>query len=440
MKGRSRTIVSQAMIGIGLKAGSVAATFAAMPLALHALGSQQMGVWLVLLSVYQWITLFDLGIGPGARNEIARAAATGSAEWVQRAVATGWYYAMLASGALLVSLGLLLLVTPLGDWLSIWLFNGAAIASSLGIVLVGACIAFTLNFVLTVYSALERPAAQSAYAFLSNVGFAGLLAASTWIGLRELAEVALLYALAMLLSAGAILIDFRHRHPSLWPRRAAIDHALREPILHGGLRVFSIQLCAMAIFTTDRILVSAFVSPAAVVSYDAAFRLFSLITMTHTLVMGSAWSSFTQAHAKGEWNWIRATMRRLSLSTLAVAALALAMAWFAAPVISAWLGPAQVGPPLLYACFALSTVLACWSNVFAYFLTALGDTRAQIRSAIAATVINFPASYFFAVMMKMEAAGVVLGTCCAMLVFSFIGPVVSRKRLAEQLPIAAASS
>jgi O-antigen/teichoic acid export membrane protein len=169
-----------------------------------------------------------------------------------------------------------------------------------------------------------------------------------------------------------------------------------------------------------------------VVSYDAAFRLFALVTMTHTLLMGSSWSSFTQAHAKGEWPWIRTTMRRLSLLTVPIAALAALMALAAGMIVRVWLGASQVGSPLLYACFALATVLGCWSNVFSYFLNAIGDTRAQIRSALIATVVNVPAAYYFAVVLKLGSAGIVLGTCAAMLVFSIVGPLVSHRRITQR--------
>jgi O-antigen/teichoic acid export membrane protein len=199
------------------------------------------------------------------------------------------------------------------------------------------------------------------------------------------------------------------------------------------LRLFVIQLCALAIFTTDRILVSAFVNPEAVVAYDAAFRLFALITMTHTVLMGSTWSSFTQAHARGEWNWISRTMWRLSMLTVPVLLVALALSQVAAGIVRLWLGPAQVGTPLLYVCFALATVLGSWSNVFSYFLSAIGDTRSQIRSALVAAVINVPAAYVFAVVLHQGTAGVVMGTCTAMLVFSVVGPIACHRRIAKRV-------
>src|SRR4051812_8750304 len=112
MTRRTRTVLVQTALSLLLKMGSVAASFAAVALALRQLDASTMGVWLVLLSVFQWITLFDLGIGPGARNEIGRAAASGDVDWMRRAVTTGWFYAITTSATLAFTLCAALLLTP----------------------------------------------------------------------------------------------------------------------------------------------------------------------------------------------------------------------------------------------------------------------------------------------------------------------------------------
>jgi O-antigen/teichoic acid export membrane protein len=428
MTQRTRTILKQASLGLALRVAGVVATFASMPIALSALGDSTMGVWLVLLSVFQWVTMFDLGVGAGARNEIARAAARDDLSLLHRAVSTGWYYSGAVSAGLFVVIALALLATPASDWLSRLLFAGTPVGPALWIVLAGACLSFVLNFALTVFAALEKPAASSAFTFLSNLSFLVLLVIAVKTGSPDLTVVAALYATAVLLAGSLFLVRLWHSHPGLRPTFPAIDRQLRGKILGGGLQLFVIQLCALLIFSVDRVLVSAFVGTAEVVVYDAAFRLFSLITMTHTLLMGSTWSSFTQAHARGEWTWIRKTLRRLALLTLPIAALALVMALASAPIVRVWLGAAQVGTPWLYGSFALATVLGCWCNVFSYFLNAIGDTRAQIRSALVAVLLNIPAAYFFAVVLEQGAAGVVMGTCTAMLIFTVVGPIVCRRR------------
>lgn len=428
---RTGIVLRQASMGLVLKVASVAATFASLPIALRILGPTQMGVWLVLLSVFQWITLFDLGVGMGARNEIARAAAQNDLLAMQRAVTTGWVITASISAAMAVGLVVILGLTAAPAWMSAQVFDDVEVSAALWIVAGSGCAAFAINYVQTVFSALQRPVMQAAYAVSSSAVFALLLTMAYFAGLRSLAGVVTLYALAMLGSGFSFVIVFRRSHRSLWPRCVHLDNTLRGPLMSKSLRLFVIQLCALGIFTTDRLLVSAWVSPEAVVKYDAAYRLYALITMTHTLLLNSVFSSFTQAFENEEWQWIRSTLLRLVKLMLPLTAGTLVMTALAPWLVQNWLGQAQVGPAMIYAAFALATLLGCWSNVFSYFLSAISDTRVQIRSALAAIVVNFPASWFFAVKLNLGATGIVLGTCCALSLFSLLGPISVMRRLKQ---------
>jgi O-antigen/teichoic acid export membrane protein len=431
MGDRNRTILIQASAGLVLRIGSVAFLFAAMPMTLSALGASEMGVWLVLLSVFQWITLFDLGIGAGARNEIARAVAKSGADQLKRTISTGWYYCFIISLTLFTFISLIMVTTPLEQKVSSIIFNGTNIDIALWLIFTCACVSFVLNFAQVVFSALEKPVATSVYAFISNVLFLTFISIFGRYFTISLVGVAVLYVVSMISASLFVLLWYRRTHPNLWPSHDAVDQSLRNSIVGGGLKLFVIQLCALLIFTIDRALVSAFVGPEAVVGYDAASRIFALIIMSHTLLVSSAWSSFTQAHAKNDWEWMSSTVKRLAYLSVPVALIAAAVALVGAQLVRAWLGADQVGPLELYASFAIATVMACWSNVFSYFLSAIGETSAQIRSALIAVVLNVPFSYFFSVELQIGAAGVVMGTCVSLLVFSVVGPIVTFRKFKE---------
>jgi O-antigen/teichoic acid export membrane protein len=420
---RTRRVLQQAGLGLVSRIGAMGATFAAMPLMLHLLGSQQFGVWLVLLSVFQWITLFDLGVSAGARNEIARAAATQDHARVRSAVATGWLYVSLISLALLVAAALVLLLTPAQQWLAAKAFGGIDTGAALWLVLAGACASFATGYVQSVYAALEKASAFSLFSLMSNLAFLVLLWAAQWLPLHRMVEVAALYLLAILGSNAWLVVRFYRLYPQYRPRLAAVDHGLRGGILNFGVRLFVIQVAALVIFTTSRLMASMLLGPESVVVYDAGFKLFSAVTMVHTLVMTTLWSSFTQAYERNEMAWIRRSLLRLVQLMLPLAVACAMLALWSPWVISRWLGPQQVGSPLFYGLFAAVTLLSCWSNIFAYFLNGIGNTSVQLLSAIAAGVINIPATYFFTVQAGWGIAGILMGTLVSLSFFSVLGPV-----------------
>ena len=97
--------------------------------------------------------------------------------------------------------------------------------------------------------------------------------------------------------------------------------------------------------------------------------------------------------------------------------------------VDAWLRGGQTSRE--YAeCIGLDLdVFRAWINVFAYFLSAISDTRVQLYSALVATLLNFPIAWFFSVQLSLGATSIVMGTCCALSLFAVLGPLATRRRL-----------
>lgn len=426
---RTRNILRQSGIGLVSKFGAIAATIAAMPLMLRLLSEQELGTWLVLLSVFQWITMFDLGIAAGARNEIARAVAVGDKARVRQAITTGWLYVVMISMLLFVVGAMILIFTPLSQWMGQSVFKGVNVSSTLWLILAGACITFALNFIQSVYAAMEKASAFSMFSLVVNVGFLVLLVCFSLWPVGGMEPIAVLYILSMLCGNAFLINQFRKTHPEYMPVSASINHKLRGVIVAFGVRLFIIQLAALIIFTTSRLLTSAWLGPESVVIYDAGFKVFSIVAMVHTVLMSTIWSSFTQAFERKEFSWIRQTLKRLNYFMLPLMAVCLLLALIAPNLVRHWLGGAQVGVLSFYFLLALSTILGCWSNIYAYFLNGVGDTRVQLFSAIFAGLINWPATYFFTLKLGMGLTGIVMGTLISLVPFSFLGPHAARKLL-----------
>jgi O-antigen/teichoic acid export membrane protein len=426
---RSHTILRQSSIGLVAKLGAIAATFASMPLLLRLLGEQELGAWLVLLSIFQWITMFDLGISAGARNEVARAVALKDELRARQAITTGWLYVVIVSLTLFAVGAGFLLLTPLAKWLEHRVFNGVDITVTLWLMLGGACITFALNFIQSAYAAIEKPSAFSIFSFLVSFGFLMLLLLASVLAINDMVSIAFMYVVAMISGNVYLIIRFRLLFPHYMPERLSFNYALSGVIVQFGVRLFIIQLAALLIFTTSRLLASAWLGPESVVVYDAGSKVFAIVTIVHTVLMTTVWSSFTQALERREIEWVRRTLRHLKVLMLPLIAGCAILAFASPGLVRLWLGDGQVGQLSFYTILAITTVLSCWSNIFAYMLNAVGDTRLQLVSSIAAAAINLPATYYFTLTLDMGLVGIVLGTLVSVLPFSILGPYAVKKSL-----------
>ena len=90
--------------------------FALVPLTLNYLDKFHYGIWLVLVSLFEGFSYFDIGIGHGLRNKMAEALAKGNVALSKTLVSTA--YSLIS----IIFLSLILLfavVNPFLDWSAI---------------------------------------------------------------------------------------------------------------------------------------------------------------------------------------------------------------------------------------------------------------------------------------------------------------------------------
>jgi O-antigen/teichoic acid export membrane protein len=430
---RDAGILRQTVLGIILRFIAILTTFLALPIMLNRLGSADLGVWLVLLSVFQWITFFDLGVGAGARNEMARAFSAGENYRIRQSIATGFYYTTFITAVLVIICIAVGALTPAIFLLENSAFDGRGASVAIWIVALGSCGAFVLNYIQTVYAAQQRASAISYFAAMSSLIFLVLIFCWPDLNLDNLTLISTLYLTSMVVANISLMIWFFWGRWDLLPSAKDVNPEMRNRILGFGIRIFIIQIAAMIVFTTSRVLASIFLGPEEVVIYDAAFKLFALITMVHALIMSTLWSSFTEAHILRDWIWLHNRVRYLQIFTVALIPVSIALAFGSPWIIRSWLTNDQVGTSGLYISFAILTFVIVWNNVFAYFLNGIGDTKVQLKTSLLALVFHFPSCYFFTKIMGWGLVGINLGIIVSLSFFAIAGPISVRKLLKQGL-------
>lgn len=440
MTPRDIRIIRQIILGLGLRFLAVGGSFLSMPVMLERLGTAELGVWLVLLSVFQWITFFDLGVAAGARNEMARAFVSKNALRIRCAITTGLFYTVAISTLLAIGCVAVAWLTPLIPFLERVSFKGHSTGYALWIVGLGSCGALSLNFVQMVYAAEQRTSAVSYFSAASNIVFLGLVYWWPLTMFDGLSHVSSLYLISMVAANMSLILWYLRGRFNVGLRLKDIQPEMRERILGFGIHIFIIQIAAMVVFTTARMLVSSFLTLSDVVIYDVASKLFAVITMIHSLLMSTFWSSFTEAHAVGDWKWLYNRVKILQLLSVPVLLTCLLLALISPWIVEHWMTQAQVGTTSLYISFALLTALSAWSNVFAYFLNGIGDTKLQLRTSLLALAFHFPSCYLFTKVLGLGLVGINLGTMVSIAFFAVTGPVYVWRLLRQRTVLPDVSS
>jgi len=424
-RNRTRNYLRQITGAAAYKAVAVVASFVTIPLMIGYIGQEQFGVWSTLLALMSWMVFFDLGIGNGLRNSVAETLAKDKRSEAARYIASG--YSMVG----LMALSLWLLVF-LGSYLINWqmVFNTKVISETSLRLTVQIAISFIVfNFWIGLIGALlgavQRTSLIALGQLISNVLALALVVVLTQTTDASISYLATAYGSSLVTANVLLSIWFYRQYPELRPT-PCLDKQHVQPLLAVGMQFFVIQIAVLIIFTTDKMLITQLFGPLYVTQYEVVFKLFSLITLGHTLITAPLWSAYTDAYHRGDTVWIGNMLRKQIIVFGGVAIAVLAMVLIARPVIGFWIGPELEVSFQLVLALGLLVMISTWNNIFAMFVNGIGKIKIQLYTAVIAMSINIPLALLFTKYLGMGLSGIVLATCASLLLAAVALPVQVR--------------
>lgn len=404
--------------GAIFRAGGILSTFLAVPWLIDFLGKDGYGRWATLFSLASWVVVFDIGITSGLRNRLVEAIAKGREELAREYVATAYFYflAFCAVALLLFHLGVHVL--RVSDQLA----ADRDLLSSIMILGSGVIVGFYLMLVHQLYNAMHKSFYVSFYGFLLSFGFLCAVALLQVVAAPpSLQVVAAAYGLVVVLAGLLLNAVFFIEHPGLAPRRALVSVQRLREISGFGLRFFLIQLSALVLFSTDRLMVAFWLGPEQAAEYDVALKYMSVASLLQAVFIAPVWSHAGHLYASGDTSGLRDVLRRQLRIWTGLTLLVLVLGAVYRPLMSFWLGSAFVDYGLMAVCMVFA-VQGMWLTVFSSIINGVGKIHVSVWASVLSAIANLPLAYLFAVHLGLGAKGVLLGACLALLPGVFLGP------------------
>ena len=102
---------------------------------------------------------------------------------------------------------------------------------------------------------------------------------------------------------------------------------------------------------------------------------------------------------------------------------AFVFAFWGPAFVEFWVGKDLMVESALYYLFAVYIAFTAWSNVFAYFVNAIGELGLQLATALVAAVLNILLSIYFVNILGMGVEGVVMATLFSLSIYCIFGPI-----------------
>lgn len=397
-----------------------------VPITINYLNNEVYGIWMTITSILYWITTFDIGLGNGMRNYLAEALATNDTKLGKKYVST----TMLLLSLIALSMAIVMLY-PLITINFNSFFNTSAIAGNELRIAVVIAVGFTLmNFVLKnigmIFVAMQKYAINDLLSISGNVIALIIIYILTKVTTGNLVLVVLAYTMTSCVVFLLAAIPLFWKHPELKPSLRFFDKSLGKKIVGKGLGFFVIQISScLVIFGAANFFITQSCGPAAVTTYNIAYKFFNLLVIAYTIILAPMWNAYTDAYVKGDMQWIKATFNKaLKFWVLSVCG-GLGMLLICNLFYKLWVGN-MVEVPLSVSASTLAYV--CFfnlNNCATYLINGLNKIFVQIIISLAVTALYIITVLAFG--RKLGVEGIVLSMAASYAVMSVVHLYQCRK-------------
>jgi len=420
---RTRVVKLHISLTFVYKALAIGLSYLLVPLTIGYLNIEQYGIWMTLLSVMSWVAFFDIGLGNGLRNKLTKALAVNNIKLAKIYVSTAYVAISFIAFIFFVILIFLLPFTP---WNKI--FNTTSVSNiELSKVVFVVGFFFLFNFVLSLCRQIFYAYQQASFATMGQLLLNLFALTTTYLLIHytsgRLLYLGVCYGLSMVSSSLLLTYYFYKKHNEVIPSVRYVDLSKVREITSLGVKFFIIQMAVLIIFATDNMIITQVLGPTQVTPYNVVFKLFSIITVGHTILVTPLWSAYTDAYAKGDIRWIRNTLKKLNILMIPIIIGVLILIIFARNIINIWVGSNIKFSHLLVAFMGIYAVISVWNNIYAYFLNGIGKIKLPMVISTFAAIGNVPLSIYFAKTLQFGNTGVILGTIVCLSPGVIFGPL-----------------
>ena len=429
---RTKKINKNIIYSFGIKGYAMFIQFALVPLTLHYLDKFNYGIWLVLASILEWFSYFDIGIGHGLRNKLSEALAKDDVALGKTFTSTAY---ALVSIIFLSFILVFAVINQFLDWsaiLNVPAERAGELNEMVFFVFIFFCIRFIVSLITPVLYANQDPAINNVMGPLgSTVSLIAIFLLSRHIE-GSLFWVAIIFSGApLLVMLGFSIVLYSKRYKKLTPSLQHIDFSYSKSLLGLGLNFFIIHISMLVLFSSTNMVLTQLFGPDEVTVYNIAYRYFTVAVMLNGIITLTYWSPFTEAYVKRDFEWIKKSIEKLEYISYALIALVVVMVFATDFLINLWVGETIKIPDSLKFMLAFYVIIQLLAAPFLIFINGASKIRLQFYLAIVSIVITIPLAILFCKVLDFGPSGVVVAMLCSTLPTCILWRIQYKKLITE---------
>ena len=432
---QNKNVLKNVVGAFVVKGGSLVISVFLLPLYLRFFQDQDiLGIWFTILSVLNWIILFDLGLGQGLRNQLPKALIAHDKKLAKEYISTTYF---LMSGVTMVVTVLGLILIPHLNLYAIFNVSESVLAysdleKSINIVFVGIMLQIVLKIVTSILYAMQKSAIVNALSLFTNIIIIGALLI---IPSKDVASNLITMSWVNVVAANipyvvcTVFVFFSKELKGSGPSIKAFSKKYVNSIFNVGMSLLWLQIVFMVVSSTNEFLITNLTAPKYVVEYQAYYKIFKTAAMVVSLGLTPIWSAVTKAQIEKNYQWIK----NVYFIFFGISALCFVGEICIIPILqwgmNIWLGEGVITVKPIYALvFVLSSLIFILHNVNTSIGNGLSFFKIQMIWMTVAAAAFIPLSVLF-VQFFDSWIGVILASVVAMLPYEVLAPIYTIRML-----------
>lgn len=430
----NRHVVNNIIGAFAVKGLSLCLSLFTMPAYIRYFQNQTiLGIWYTIVSVLNWSTFFDLGLGNGLRNLLPEAIENNNRNKIKELISTT-YITMVA--LVVIIFATVVIVAPMINWNRVLnvnesLVDNSVLSKCIVIVLAGILLQFVAKLIDSILYALQKSAIVNFLTFSSTLMIVIALYISPSTNITEnLIRMSYINVVTMLAPyIIASIIVFSKLLNRIYPSFSAYQRKYVNPLMKIGATLLFLQFVFMVISSTNEYIISLFTDPRFVVEYQAYNKIFKTGAMIVSLSLTPIWSAVTKELVKKNYVWIYKTYKLFLVFGFGCLIGELCLVPFLQPIMNIWLGKGYIQINHIHGLvFAFSGAIFVFHNINTSIGNGISYFKTQVIWMGFAALIDIPLSYLL-VTLTGSWIGVVLANVVALVPYEVLAPIFTLKKL-----------
>lgn len=360
-----------------------------------------LGAWYTLLSIVNWIYIFDFGMGNSLRNKLVKAIEEKNYDKGRSYVETSYTIISIIGLTFVVVAVVIISCFNMNEILNVsaQLISSRDLKKAVIILAVGIVACFSLKTINAVLFAFQKSAATSLSTLLSSVTMLMfILLYNNTCQNTAFVVLAIVHAIAIVapLLLTTIIVFSTRIGRQIRPRKFSLKKKTVGELLSLGGGFFVIQMMSLFVISTNEILITRFFGSACVVEYSIYHKVFNMASSICILVANPYWSKITQYITQHNFTNLKKTYRTLTLFGCVASFLIFLIVPLLQFGFNIWLKEKSIEVNYFIAIiFAVYTASYIFSIILTTVANGAGKLKTQLVFFGVAAVLKIPLIYLF---------------------------------------------